>query len=303
VDPALAPTFATDAGRLRQVLKNLLSNAFKFTDQGAVVVRMSRAHGGWSPRQTGLDQAQTVIAFSVSDTGIGIAADTQKLIFEAFAQADGTTARQYGGTGLGLSISREIVRLLGGEITLTSVPDQGSTFTVYLPSAPDYEVVHAVVGTATVREADAEDPPAARRDPAVLAGMKALVIDDDFRNIFAMTALLERGNLEVISAESGAVGVELLKATPDVDFVIVDIMMPVMDGYATIRAMRELKRHDELPIIAVTAKVGSGERQRCIDAGATGYVPKPVENATGFLDMLAGSLPAAAHGGSPALQS
>jgi CheY-like chemotaxis protein len=144
---------------------------------------------------------------------------------------------------------------------------------------------------------------APQRDPAMLAGMKALVIDDDFRNIFAMTALLERGNLEVVSAESGPAGLELLEATGDVDVVIVDIMMPVMDGYATIRAIRALERYAKLPVIAVTAKVGSGERQRCIDAGATGYVPKPVENAPGFLEVLANVLPGAVRDGSPTARS
>jgi signal transduction histidine kinase len=302
LDPALPPTFATDAGRLRQVLKNLLANAFKFIEKGEVAVRISRGNGGWSAAHAGLERAESVLAFTISDTGIGIPADTQALIFEAFAQADGTTARRYGGTGLGLSISRELVHLLGGEITLSSVQDEGSAFTVYLPAAPD----HDVVGTATVVEAgDAGEAglSAPLHAPAVLAGMKVLIIDDDFRNIFAMTALLERGDLEIISAESGAAGVELLEATPDVDFVIVDIMMPVMDGYATIRAIRALKQHAKLPIIAVTAKVGSGERQRCIDAGATGYVPKPVENAPGFLGVLASVLPEAVRGGSPAAQS
>ena len=108
--------------------------------------------------------------------------------------------------------------------------------------------------------------------------MKVLVVDDDIRNIFALTTLLERGRLEVVSAEGGEEGVAMLERTPDIDIVLVDIMMPVMDGYATIRAMRELPWGAELPIVALTANVGGRERQRCIDAGASAYVSKPVES-------------------------
>jgi CheY-like chemotaxis protein len=200
----------------------------------------------------------------------------QRRIFEAFAQVDGTTAREYGGTGLGLSISRELVRLLGGEIALSSTPAQGSTFTVYLPSALDggAAATGGVIGGAL-----AQQPLLAlqRSTGAGLAGMKALIIDDDFSNIFALKTLLERGELEVITAESGEEGVAVLERTPDVDIVLVDIMMPVMDGYATMRAIRKLSLCRELPIVALTAKVTSGERQRCIDAGASAYVSKPVE--------------------------
>jgi signal transduction histidine kinase len=130
VDPALPPTVRTDAGRLKQVLKNLLANAFKFTSRGAVTLRIA-------------PDAPGHVAFSVSDTGIGIAPDKQQLIFEAFRQADGTTSRQYGGTGLGLSISRELTRLLGGELRLSSVPGQGSTFTLVLPLADQRAAVSA----------------------------------------------------------------------------------------------------------------------------------------------------------------
>jgi CheY-like chemotaxis protein len=288
--PDLPPSIATDPGRLRQVLKNLLSNAFKFTERGAVTVRVSRAERGWDPENERLNRAGSVTAFSIADTGIGISEETQKRIFEAFAQADGTTARQYGGTGLGLSISRELVRLLGGEITLRSAPEQGSTFTVYLPSTS-----RAEVGATPSPEVGARvnQHLPERYAGAELAGMKALIVDDDFRNIFALTTLLEQGRLEVISAESGEAGLALLERTPDVDIVLVDVMMPVMDGYATMRAMRELRR--DLPILAVTARVAAGERQRCIDAGASAYVAKPVDTAELLLvlgEWLPGRTPA-----------
>jgi signal transduction histidine kinase/CheY-like chemotaxis protein/HAMP domain-containing protein len=297
ISPDVPASINTDAGRLRQVLKNLLSNAFKFTDQGDVKLRVSRAHGGWTVGHEYLDAADSVTAFSVSDTGIGMTHEVQQRIFEAFAQGDGTTARQYGGTGLGLSISRELIRLLDGEITLSSTPGEGSTFTVYLASAP-YAEHGAIIGPPprAVAPPPSPSPTAHPSTNGKLAGMKALVVDDDFRNIFALTALLERGHFEVISAESGEEGVATLKRTPDVDIVLMDIMMPVMDGYATMRAMRKLPLGADVPIVAITANVSAGERQRCIDAGASAYVPKPVDT-TELLLLLSEWLPGATRSG------
>ena len=298
LDPALPRTMATDPGRLRQVLKNLLSNAFKFTDEGAVRLRVSRVDSGWSPAREQLSRASAVTAFSIQDTGIGVTPELQRSIFEAFAQADGTTARQYGGTGLGLSISRELVRLLGGEIALSSTPGEGSTFTVYLPSPAPVGAEGAPPSPAPAPTGPAPFGLPDRLAGVGLAGMKALIVDDDERNIFALTTLLERGHLAVVSAESGAAGVALLEQAEDIDIVLVDIMMPVMDGYATMHAMRALPGRGDIPLIALTAKVGTGERERCIAAGASAYVAKPV-NAADLLVVLGEWLPSAAEGREP----
>jgi signal transduction histidine kinase/HAMP domain-containing protein len=292
-------TIITDPQRLRQVLKNLLANAFKFTEAGDVRVDMWLAEGGWNPAVRSLTDAPAVVGISVRDSGIGIEPTQQQRIFEAFAQGDGTTARRFGGTGLGLSISRALLDLLGGEITLHSSPGQGSTFTVYLPMrttsplAPEevselpaprqVEPVQPDSGPASSPEPQFHPPVAIDDHP--FAGTKVLVVDDDFRNVFAVTALLERGWADVATAESGPDAIALLKRTPEIDIVLMDIMMPEMDGYAAIRAIRALG-FDALTIIALTGKVVAGERQRCIAAGANDYVSKPV-NTKGLLSVLA----------------
>jgi signal transduction histidine kinase/HAMP domain-containing protein/ActR/RegA family two-component response regulator len=304
LDPGTPPLIATDPGRLRQILKNLLTNAFKFTEHGTVTLRIGRPDFDWRPANGRFADVGAVTAFSISDTGIGIAPDLQQLIFEAFAQADGTTARQYGGTGLGLSISRELVELLGGEMSLSSTLGKGSTFTVYLPSAPrgasrpDAAPAPAaeVLPTPVVAGDDVIGPDSSQHVNGAgidLAGKKVLVVDDDVRNIFAVTVLLERGDIQVVSAESGEDAIALLSRTPDIDLVLIDIMMPVMDGYATMRAIRRLPWAGPGPlvIVALTAKTGDGERERCVAAGATAYISKPVENGPDFLLALSQCLP------------
>src|SRR5262249_37015837 len=139
VGPNVPSVMFTDSQRLQQILKNLLSNAFKFTEHGEVRLVVERAYGGWNKSQDALNKADVVIGFVVSDTGIGIPKDKHRIIFEAFQQAEGGVNRKYGGTGLGLSISRELTRLLGGEIRLVSEPGEGSTFTVFVPQDYPYE--------------------------------------------------------------------------------------------------------------------------------------------------------------------
>ena len=563
IDQSLPRALQTDAKRLQQILKNLLSNAFKFTEQGRVSLSIAPVTEGWTSDHETLNRARSVLAFAVSDSGIGIPPDKQQIIFEAFQQADGSTSRKYGGTGLGLAISREIARLLGGEIKLFSVPGQGSTFTLFLPQTyvpakpqrrqasqgvetgsilvqteagpqprfpaepsniqltddaanigPEdkvilvvendltfarflldmaheqgYKVVVATRGVAALAAAVQYKPaaitldinlpdidgwrvldrlkddaatrhipvyiitteeerergmrmgavgvlskPIKTREPlesvfarikdwvqprqrrvlvvepdeakrtamvdliagddaavialasatealevakqacpdlailgihiqeisvfdlvdeirsdnalrdlpvivyavgeltkkqelnlkrhvqttflkdvrsaerlldetalflhrpveslapqkrqiledlhragAVLPGKKVLIVDDDIRNIFAMTSILERHDMNIFSAETGRVAMESLQNTPDIAVVLMDIMMPDMDGYDTIRAIRKVPKFRSLPIIALTAKAMKGDREKCIEAGASDYIAKPVD--------------------------
>jgi signal transduction histidine kinase/ActR/RegA family two-component response regulator len=267
VAPGLPDAVRTDEHRLQQVLRNLVSNAVKFTEHGSVRLTVAP-----SPRPG-------VIAFTVVDTGIGIAEDKLRVIFGAFQQADGTTSRRYGGTGLGLSISREIAHLLGGEIEATSVVGEGSTFTLLLP-------VDAFGDTAGIvpEQVGQRFQPAPRpsRDVALLddeafAGKKILVVDDDVRNVFALTSVLERRGMKVVYAEDGREGIAALEGNEDVDLVLMDVMMPEMDGHATTDAIRATARWAELPIIALTAKAMEGDREKSLASGASDYVTKPVD--------------------------
>jgi signal transduction histidine kinase/CheY-like chemotaxis protein len=541
-DPALPASIRTDEKRLQQVVLNLLSNAFKFTAQGGVTLSVAAVDHGWSTSHPVLRAADGAIAIAVTDTGIGIPEDKQKLIFEAFQQADGTTSRKYGGTGLGLSISREIARMLGGELQVRSKPGEGSTFTLFVPletgavasvagtparyentgaavplALPASDVIddrenlghdpfvliveddvtfasilldlareaglkgvvstagagtlalarklqpdaitldlglsdidgfvlldllkhdpqtrrlpiHVISGAADIQEvsrlgafsitqkpaertelvdvfrsihthihraerrvlviggqagdrkaiaeivadplieveaastltraqekfgidqfdliilAGGETAGAARelvalttlptpmlvvskgeesaavrgtlgklngardvpivhsldalpgavapalrrgkhagndneglvagRDVPELAGAKILIVDDDIRNIFSLTSVLESFGAEVMHAERGRDGIRILEETPGIAIALIDIMMPEMDGYETMQQIRERPMLADVPLVAVTAKAMKGDRQKCLDAGASDYIAKPVD--------------------------
>jgi signal transduction histidine kinase/ActR/RegA family two-component response regulator len=298
ISPECPEDIITDPDRLRQILKNLITNAFKFTPQGGIQLNVRMAARGWSKDITSLARASAVVAFSVTDTGIGIQEEHQARIFEEFAQADGSTARVYGGTGLGLSISRKLVLLLGGDIALTSEIGKGSTFTVYVPAGhpPTMSTSAKTFGQWVSPMAHVIEPsirPTAAKSvlprlagtgsiSVELRGTKLLIVDDDMRNTFAMRALLEGSAAEVVHAQSGFEAIEILQDQHDFTVVLMDIMMPIMDGYETIRAIRTSKNSSEVPIIALTGKAIGGERQRCLDAGANDYVPKPVHSAELF---------------------
>jgi signal transduction histidine kinase/ActR/RegA family two-component response regulator/HAMP domain-containing protein len=256
-DTNIPKTMFTDENRLQQILKNLLSNAFKFTDKGHVSLDIQSDGGN--------------IVFRVSDTGIGIPQEKQKLIFEAFQQADGTTSRKYGGTGLGLTISREIARLLGGVIEVQSESGHGSCFTLRLPmryAGPDATNVTQTEEATEVKPLPPE---------ADFTGRKVLVVDDDVRNVFALSSVLKMRGMEVMYAENGRQGIRMLTENPDIELVLMDTMMPEMDGLEAIKEIRSLSQFASLPIISLTAKAMKGDREKCLAAGASDYVTKPVD--------------------------
>ncbi|SEB66803.1 ATP-binding protein [Paenibacillus sp. GP183] len=265
----------TDRQRLMQILKNLLSNAIKFTSHGEVKLEIYR------------DRFQSsMVAFAVEDTGIGISADKHEMIFEAFRQADGTTGRKYGGTGLGLSISREFATLLGGEIQLQSSVGEGSRFTLLLPElSSDFqsEVLKQVATSHESAMLKQTSPPIpvqwgepSRKISMDLTGKKLLLVVD-IRNLYSLSNLLESNGMKVVHAENGIGAIETLKSDPAIDLVIMDVMMPEMDGYQAMRNIREMTQFQKLPIIALTAKVMKEDKEKCIQAGASDYLTKPVQ--------------------------
>ena len=415
----LPESIRTDEKRLQQIVLNLLSNAFKFTASGKVELDVGMAHSGWDTTHPVLRDVKDALRISVHDTGIGIPKGKQKLIFEAFQQADGTTSRKYGGTGLGLSISREIAGLLGGELQVQSTPGYGSVFTLFVPmlAADAPMLAHPIAGEGAERSPAlvvepsddrgqigkapfvliVEDDPAfagilldlahdaglkgiisptgartaalakkmqpvaitldlglsdidgfvllelLRNDPETAAipihvisggdraedamalgasgvtekpadqdaltrlfatiakskggaksgqakrkprrvksekslqGRRLLIIDDDIRNIYSLTSVLESQGAEILHAERGSDGIAILEANPDIDVALVDIMMPDMDGYETMLRIREIPEIAHIPLVAVTAKAMKGDRQKCLDAGANDYIAKPVD--------------------------
>lgn len=277
--------FYTDGMRLHQILRNLLSNALKFTETGGVHVEIARLESFFSPQY---ESEGPVLSFSVKDSGIGISEENNELIFEAFRQADGSTARKFGGTGLGLSISLQLARLLGGQILLQSVPGEGSNFTLYLPCReedPEYDVVTSKFRSEVAASHDTHEDISRNlinnggtfdKEYSLLQGKTVLIVDDDVRNIFALRKGLEPYDMNILTAQTGFECLQIVREQPDVDIVLLDIMMPNLDGYDTLSIIREELLLPEIPIIAISAKTMKEEREKCLSAGATDFISKPV---------------------------
>ncbi|HEY6703155.1 MAG TPA: HAMP domain-containing protein [Xanthobacteraceae bacterium] len=276
VDPNLGRSITTDSKRLQQILKNLLSNAFKFTSQGGVRLRVAAVQSGWSAAHPVLKQTPTVVAFEVSDTGIGIPHEKQKVIFEAFMQADASTSRKYGGTGLGLAISRELSNLLGGEIQLRSAPEMGSTFTLYLPlryvgpsTAPKPAAAVSMQAPA-VPERPIEQIPDDRLE--IRPGDSILlIVEDDSHYARIMVDLAREKGFKVLVAARGVDALELAKQYQPTA-VSLDVFLPDMLGWTVLSQLKQnpLTRHIPVQIITLDE-----DRQHGLARGAFSFVTKP----------------------------
>ena len=299
----LPAAIQTDEKRLQQILKNLLSNAFKFTEHGRVSLQVEAAKSGWTAGHPQLGAAETVVAFSVTDTGVGIPANKQQSIFEPFQQADGTTSRRYGGTGLGLSISRELARLLGGEIHVASAPAKGSTFTLYLPltyrAGVDEKVVEVAAAPQARAQTQVQVEPAhverSRTTTAIKTAIKTelssgaqaavrddredirpddrvvLIVEDDARFASALLDVVRESGFKGVIALDGARALELVRELAP-DTITLDLRLPDIDGWAL---LDQLKHDPETRHIPVNVISGSDSAQRCFHMGALGVVQKP----------------------------
>jgi CheY-like chemotaxis protein len=275
--PTLPRAITTDPKRLQQILKNLLSNAFKFTSQGKVSIKVQPAQSGWTPGHPMLNRAPQVIGFAISDTGIGIAMEKQKLIFEAFQQADAGTSRKYGGTGLGLSISRELASLLGGEIRLQSVPGEGSTFTLYLPLFYS-EQAHdkasrssSSAPTSIMLPAPREEVILDDRDQVQPGDRSLLIVEDDPHYARVLLGLARDKGFKGIVASRGNAALTLARQFQPTAITL-DVFLPDMLGWTVLNNLKlnPGTRHIPVQIISVDE-----ERSHALARGAFAYAVKP----------------------------
>ncbi len=284
-DSRLGRSLVTDSKRLQQVLKNLLSNAFKFTEQGSVRLNISPVTSGWSPDHPLLSGAGSVIAFQVSDTGIGIPPEKQRIIFEAFQQADAGTSRKYGGTGLGLAISRELASLLGGEIQLKSVPGQGSTFTLFLPQTyvgpaaptiikaerPGLQQPQMPVFLANVAAAEQESRIEDDRNNLVDGDAVLLIVEDDPHYARVLCDLSRDKGFKVLCAMTGAEALALAREYSPTA-ISLDVFLPDMLGWTILNHLKQDPRTRHIPVQMLTL---DEDRHHGLSRGAFSFVTKP----------------------------
>jgi CheY-like chemotaxis protein/HAMP domain-containing protein len=282
LDPAVGRSIITDSKRVQQVLKNLLSNAFKFTEKGGVKLEVFASPKGWNSEHPVLSQSPMVVAFRVQDTGIGIPLEKQRIIFEAFQQADASTSRRYGGTGLGLAISRELATLLGGEIQLRSTPGEGSAFTLYLPLS--------YVGSANVRPLPArgeiarpqidrvQRTPAAERVPDDRNELQEgdtvfLIVEDDPSYASIVADLARDQGLKVLVAHTGAEALEMAKMFKPTA-ISLDVFLPDMLGWTVLSRLKQDPQLRHIPVQMLTL---DEDRQHGLARGAFDFISKPTE--------------------------
>ncbi|OAI02192.1 hybrid sensor histidine kinase/response regulator [Methylomonas methanica] len=268
-----------DPQRLRQVLINLIGNAIKFTEQGEITVSFS---------EISRDAHSVRLQFAISDTGIGITAEQQTKLFQAFSQGDSSVTRNYGGTGLGLIISKQLIEQMSGSIEVSSKPGIGSTFT--------FNVLLGATDLNTIRNFQIRRHRTSidMGKLARLHGRRVLLVEDNEINRIVAIELLEQAQLQVDIAENGELALEKLRHT-DYDCVLMDVQMPVMDGYQATRLLRQIPACRDMPVIAMTANVMNGDHQHCLAAGMNDFIGKPILPATLYEALLKWIKPLADH--------
>jgi PAS domain S-box-containing protein len=282
-----------DSGRVRQILINLIGNALKFTEQGAITVEVNHwkgETGGSEPRTPQLSsqgsgfkpQTSCLLHFAVHDTGIGIPLEKQRTIFDAFAQADGSTTRKYGGTGLGLTICRKLTELMGGRVWVESEIGRGSTFHFTLCLGVQTEQPKQQL------YARSESPASERSGETCVRGKRVLLVEDNAVNQKLAVRLLQKMEVQIVIANHGKEALTLLEQQGPFDVILMDCQMPEMDGFATTVAIRKREAQERIvrgseqnslhiPIIAMTANAMKGDRERCLEAGMDDYLSKPIK--------------------------
>jgi CheY-like chemotaxis protein/signal transduction histidine kinase/HAMP domain-containing protein len=284
LDPRLSDSLVTDAKRVQQVLKNLLSNAFKFTEQGRVRLSVSRATAGWTTDHPVLNRAESVISFEVADTGIGIPIEKQRIIFEAFQQADAGTSRKYGGTGLGLAISRELASLLGGEIQLKSTLSAGSTFTFFLPQMYVGPTVASLSGQlslpTTPIKVSAPDHEQERlhddRTSLQHGDNIVLIVEDDVHYARILCDLARDTGFKVLMARSGSEALSLVREFRPTA-VSLDVFLPDMLGWTVLNHLKQDPATRHIPVQILTL---DDDRRHGLSRGAFAFLTKPTDRTS-----------------------